>query len=235
MADAHLGGPRPKHVRVREALRELLDEASPGTPLPSERDLVERFGVARMTVRQALDALVSEGLVERIPGRGSFAASRGPLNRVVGLTEELGRIGQMVETRTVLARREQAGPGVARALELSHGEAVVHWRRLRLTDGEPLCLEDVFLPARLVETLTRALPASLYAWLGARQLRPTRVEDHWTADHAGALEAVHLGTRETMPVLRKRRRGLCDGQVIEVSQSVFRGDRYALRLSLEDR
>ena len=63
-----------KHVQVREYVRSLIGGAQPGTPAPSERELVQLFGVARMTVRQALDALVAEGLLERIPGRGTFVA-----------------------------------------------------------------------------------------------------------------------------------------------------------------
>ena len=49
-----------KHVQVREYVRALVEGADPGTPAPSERELVQYFGVARMTVRQALDALVTE-------------------------------------------------------------------------------------------------------------------------------------------------------------------------------
>ena len=65
--------------QVREYVRALVDGAEPGTPAPSERELVQHFGVARMTVRQAIDALVAEGLLERVPGRGTFVAtSRGP-------------------------------------------------------------------------------------------------------------------------------------------------------------
>jgi GntR family transcriptional regulator len=63
-----------KHVQVREYVRGLIEGAEPGSPAPSERELVQHFGVARMTVRQALDALVSEGLLERVPGRGTFVA-----------------------------------------------------------------------------------------------------------------------------------------------------------------
>jgi GntR family transcriptional regulator len=63
-----------KHVQVREYVRDLIEGAESGSPAPSERDLVLHFGVARMTVRQALDALVAEGLLERIPGRGTFVA-----------------------------------------------------------------------------------------------------------------------------------------------------------------
>ena len=52
-----------KHVQVREYVRSLVAEAAPGSAAPSERELVARFGVARMTVRQALDVLVTEGLL----------------------------------------------------------------------------------------------------------------------------------------------------------------------------
>ena len=52
-------------------MRALVSGGAPGTPAPSERELVQHFGVARMTVRQAMDALVVEGLLERIPGRGA--------------------------------------------------------------------------------------------------------------------------------------------------------------------
>jgi hypothetical protein len=115
-----------KHVQVREYVRGLIDGAEPGSPAPSERELVHHFGVARMTVRQALDALVSEGLLERVP-------------------------------RTLLARMESAGPGVARALEIEEGDKVVHWQRLRLADGTPMCIEDAYLSDSIV--LPRPSPA----------------------------------------------------------------------------
>src|ERR1043165_8223587 len=79
-----------KHVQVREYVRTLVTGAAPGSPAPSERELVHRFGVARMTVRQAMDALVVEGLLERIPGRSTFVARpRRMPSPISGFNEEM--------------------------------------------------------------------------------------------------------------------------------------------------
>src|ERR671916_542990 len=107
-----------KHVQVREHVRSLIEAQPPGAAAPSERELVARFGVARMTVRQALDALVSEGLLERIPGRGTFVSRpKSGQGRPSSFTEEMRRRGLLPESQTLIARLEQAGPGVARALD----------------------------------------------------------------------------------------------------------------------
>src|SRR5512144_3439711 len=132
-----------KHVQVREYVRGLIEDAEPGSPAPSERELVQRFGVARMTVRQALDALVTEGLLERVPGRGTFVArAKSDVQvRLSSYTEEMARRGLKPGARTLMARLEAAGPGVARALEINEGDKVVHWQRLRLADDAPMCIE----------------------------------------------------------------------------------------------
>ena len=95
-----------KHVQVREYVRSLVSGSAPGSPAPSERELVQRFGVARMTVRQALDALGVEGLLERIPGRGTFVARpRRVASRLTSFTEEMQRRGLLAESQTLIARR----------------------------------------------------------------------------------------------------------------------------------
>ena len=190
-----------KHVQVREYVRTLVAGAAPGSPAPSERELVHRFGVARMTVRQAMDALVVEGL--------------------------------LAESQTLLARREQAGPGVARALNLTEGDAVIHWRRLRRADGQPMCLEDAYLNEVLIPGfLQSGMPTSLYDALEARGLRPTWAEDSITADVASEEEAEHLGLSLGEPVLRHSRRGLAGEKVVEVSRTVYRADRYTMWLQV---
>ena len=128
---------------MREYVRSVIVNAEPGTPAPSERDLAEQFGVARMTVRHAIDALVAQGLLERVAGRGTFVTK--PLidmqMRLSAYTEEMERRGKKPESKTLLARRESAGPGVARALEVDEGSrdralAAAPARRRR-PDGDP--------------------------------------------------------------------------------------------------
>jgi GntR family transcriptional regulator len=217
-----------KHVQVREHVRSLIEAQPPGSAAPSERELVARFGVARMTVRQALDALVAEGLLERIPGRGTFVAQPPKTaGRLTSFTEEIRRRGMLPESQTLLARVEQAGPGVARALDISPGDPVLHWRRLRRADQAVVCVEDAYLNEVLLPGfLQHGTPTSLYEALAARGLRPTAVEDSISADRASAEEATILEVAEGDPVLRHSRRGLVGETVIELSRSVYAGARF---------
>lgn len=225
-----------KHVAVREYVRDLVMGAEPGTPAPSERELVQRFGVARMTVRQAMDALVGEGLLERIPGRGTFVAEpRGQVGRLTGFTEDMTRRGLLAESQTLIARREKAGPGVSRALQLTEGDPVVHWKRLRRADGVPMCIEDAYLSEILLPGfLQTGMPTSLYDALDRRGLRPTWAEDSLQADVANAEEAELLEIANAGPVLRIARRAMAQEKVIEVSKSTYRGDRFTAWVQFSD-
>lgn len=219
-----------KHVAVREYVRGVIAGQPAGAPAPSERELVQRFGVARMTVRQALEALVAEGLLERIPGKGTFVAQ--PPNRVGELrsfTDEMVSRGLLPESQTMVLRREKAGPGVARALHVREGDPIIHWQRLRRADGDTMCLETVYLSEALLPGfLTAPIPTSLYADLAERGLHPTWAEDSIRADVATAKEAETLAIAPGSPVLRIERRALKDDNVIEVSRSIYRADRFTL-------
>ena len=220
-----------KHLLVREYVRSLIVDAEPGSPAPSERDLVEQFGVARMTVRHALDGLVAQGLLERIPGRGTFVTK--PLidmqMRLSSFSEEMERRGKMPESRTLLARRETAGPGLARALEAEVGAPIVHWERLRLADAQPICIQHVYLS---LDTFPRflddALPSSLYYWFADQDLMPTWGEDSVVAAVATEDEAQSLELEPGAPVLHISRRSFCREVAVEVTRSIYRADRYTL-------
>jgi GntR family transcriptional regulator len=188
-----------------------------------------------MTVRQALVALVAEGLLERVPGRGTFVA-RAKLDvqvRLSSYTEEMARRGLKPDSRTLLARMESAGPGVARALEIGEGDKVVHWQRLRLADGAPMCLEDAYLADSIVpQFLDQSLPDSLYVELQRRDLLPTWGEDSVDAALARTEEAELLGIADGAPVLRVARRAFAGNIAVEVSRSTYRADRFTMWVPL---
>ena len=225
-----------KHVQVREYVRTLISTAAPGSSAPSERELVARFGVARMTVRQALDALVAEGLLERVPGRGTFVSQpRRRVGLLSSFTEDMMGRGLLPESQTLLARREQAGPGVARALGISPGDAVIHWKRLRRGDQQVVCVEDAYLNEVLLPGfLQTGMPTSLYEALRERGLRPTWAEDAISADAATAEEAEQLEIEPGDPVMHLSRRALTGDMVVEVSRTTFRHDRFTMHVQLGD-
>lgn len=226
-----------KHVAVREYVRDVITGLPVGASTPSERDLVQRFGVARMTVRQAIETLVAEGLVERIPGKGTFVV-RPPtrVGQLRGFTEEMTLRGLLPSSQVRLLRREKAGPGVARALMITEGDSVIHWQRLRRADGEEVCVEDAYLSEVLLPGfLHDPIPTSLYDNLAERGLRPDWAEDSVRADLATESEAGVLGLEPGAPVLRIERRALKDDKVIEVSRSTYRSDRFTLWVQFSHR
>lgn len=226
-----VSGTRYKHERVREYVRDFVLQADPGAPAPSERELVHRFGVARMTVRHALDGLVAQGLLERVPGRGTFVARRQVemQSRLSSFTEEMTRRGRVPGSSTLQRARRTAGPGVARALQTDEGASLGYWQRLRTADGVPVCVSDTYVHLdHFADLLTGPEPASLYRWFAQLDLMPTWGEDSVVADTATPAEVSMLTIPPGSAVLRVSRRAYCREVVCEVSRSTYRADQFTL-------
>ncbi|WP_203433706.1 GntR family transcriptional regulator [Jiangella asiatica] len=221
-----------KYLQVRDYLRSLVgSELRPGDPVPSERVLCERFGVSRMTVRQAVDALVVEGILERVQGRGTFVAPpKVDLQiRLASFTEEMTRRGMTAGVRVLSAGIIPAEADIADALEVKPGAEVIHLHRLRFADDEPMAVEHTWLPAvRLPGFLDDGSPSSVYVELDARGLVPDWGEDTIDAGEADHEEARLLTIKPGKPVLRISRRAFTGDQAIEYSRSAYRSDRYTL-------
>ncbi len=221
-----------KHVQVREYVRSLVSGMSPGSPAPSERELVAQFGVARMTVRQAMDALVVEGLLERIPGKGTFVARpRRTASTITSYTEEMARRGMLAESshaaRPPRAGRPRRGPRPEhhRGRPGHPLEAAAPRRR------RPMCIEDAYLNEVLLPGfLQSGMPTSLYDALEPARPAPDLGRG---LDQRRRLprptRPTHLEVEAGDPVLRHSRRALNGEKVVEVSRSASSGaDRFTL-------
>ncbi len=221
-----------KYLQVRDYLRSLVvSELRPADPVPSERMLCERFGVSRMTVRQAVDALVVEGVLERVQGRGTFVAPpKVDLQvRLASFTEEMTRRGMTAGVKVLASELAPAEPDIAEALKVATGEQLIHLHRLRYADDEPMAVEHTWLPAdRLPGFLDGGTPDSVYVELDARGLIPDWGEDTIDAGEADHEEAKLLMIKPGKPVLRISRRAFTGDSAIEYSRSAFRSDRYTL-------
>lgn len=219
-----------KYLIVRDHLRGLIaDGLSVGATIPSERELCEEFGVSRMTVRQAVDALVVEGLLERVQGRGTFVAQpKVDLQpRLASFPEEMRRRGMEPSVEVLSAARTAAPRQVADALELPEGAEVHHLRRLRLADGLPMAVEENWVPVALVPDLSELTP-SVYEALTAKGLAPSWGEDVIEAVQLDGEVAGHLRLPIGAAGLYIRRRTFSGDLAVEYAGSVYRADRYTL-------
>ncbi len=140
----------PLYQQLHDLLRGGIaaGEWRPGDMLPTETELLQQHQVSRVVVRQALDALVKEGLIYRQRGRGTFVAhptvDQG-LGRIVSFTEEMRQRGFQAGTEVLSAALVAAPEDIAARLGVTPGTELAHITRLRLADGEPLSIEESFL------------------------------------------------------------------------------------------
>ncbi len=140
----------PRYVRIAEALRTRIRAASGGENrrLPSEHALCSQFGVSRMTVRQALDALRQEGLLSRQVGRGTFATPVPAERRlrVIGSVEDMLALGDETWFKPLDRGLGAAPAEVARALRLRAGTPVMWVTGVRHGDDGPFQHVTAYLP-----------------------------------------------------------------------------------------
>lgn len=198
-----------------------------GDRLPSESELAQHYGVSRMTVRQALGQLEAEGLVVRRRGAGTFVSDPRPrrrqANRFGSFAEEMGVDAADVTTDLLEQHVAQPPDDVVSALRLGPGQPAVHVRRLRRLRGEPVALQDSWLPLLLAPSLARdgLERGSLYRTLQEREgLEVVRAEQEVTASSATAEEARLLAVEPGSPLITIFRLALTGGgQVVEAARS----------------
>ena len=224
----------PLYQQLHRALRDAIadNRLTAEEALPPERELAEEFGVSRITVRKALDALVGEGMLTRRQGAGTFVTAREEarveksFSKLSSFSEDMISRGRKPES--VWLSRSSGGvtPEESLTLGLSPGAHVYRFNRIRYADGEPMALEYSTVPGFCLPSET-AVEESLYEALGRHSARPVRALQRLRAILFVGEKAKLLGVPEGSPGLLIERRGfLRDSRPVEFTQSYYRGDAY---------
>jgi GntR family transcriptional regulator len=242
MSAIYRNSPLPRYYQLKEIMREKIasGEWKPGDLIPSERELGEKYGISRMTARQAITDLVNEGLFYREQGKGTFVSHRKvtqQLMRLTGFTEDIRARGQLPGTKVLSASMRPADETTAERLRIKPQEMIFYLQRLRLADGEPLALElsQLHFPGceRLLEENLQE--NSLYRLLETQYGLPLmEAEQELEAGLAGNEESQLLKVPSGSAVLFIRRTTYTDrNQPIEYARSVYRGNKYTFYTTMK--
>jgi GntR family transcriptional regulator len=235
-------GNTPIYEQIYQNLKTKIDntEFSAGESFPSERELAEKFGVSRMTVRQALNALKQDGLIYHERGIGAFVSKRKldvHTRNLVGFTEEMIERGLRPSSKLLLAKIEEADEETAADLGIETGEAVFHLQRLRLADDSPMAFEDAYLPAVRYPNLENIDLGrmSLYEILEKEyNVRMSHAEEFLEAMAVNKEIAKVLSIKADAPVLMVHRVVFSDANLaVESVRTYYRADRYRATFKLE--
>jgi GntR family transcriptional regulator len=218
----------PRYLKIRDFVAQAITrcEWKPGDAIPTEAKLAKQHRVSVGTVRKAMDLLVTEGLVDRVHGKGTFVRRSGfatPMFRFFGHLAQDGTI--LMPDGHVLDRRRVAPPPEVRlALELKTGHDAIKMKRVRTRDEHIVLAEEIWLPADrfsgILDIDVNEFEPLLYpAYEEHFKIVITRVEEHLTIT-ADAPMAKMLGVMEdTMLMEIKRCAFAKDGHPVEWRRS----------------
>ncbi|MFE5158114.1 GntR family transcriptional regulator [Streptomyces sp. NPDC056697] len=237
--------------QIADALREAIDKGRfrEGDKLPSETELVDHFGVSRMTVRNALSLLQQEGLAVSEHGKGVFVRPRPPVRRLASdrfarrhrdqgkaaFTVEAEAAGSRPEVDNLEVKEERPSPDIS--ARLGSPRKVLARRRRYLLDGRPVEFATSYLPLDLARNTPIAQPnpgpGGIYARLEEMGHRLDHFDEEIRARMPSPAEVRTLQLASGVPVIHLVRTAFdAEGRAVEVCDTVMAADAYVLAYQL---
>lgn len=232
--------PSPIYHQLEEEIKGAIQSLDlvPGEMIPSEKEYTEKYGISRMTVRQAISNLVNGGYLYRQRGKGTFVAQQleQPLQGLTNFSEDMISRGLKPSTRCISFTEVNADHELAAKLEVEEGAPIFELERVRLADQLPMAFERLYLSKDLAPDLTEEMAVSsihdyVKKTFGLKIQHGRQVIE---ASIAQKNEAEMLEVVEGSPILLIERRIILDtNRPLGVVRSVYRADRYKFRINLE--
>jgi GntR family transcriptional regulator len=238
--------PLPLYAQLESILAAEIASGAlpPGSRLPNEEQLVERYAVSRTTVRQTIQNLVRRGLIEIRRGKGTFVLQpkiTQELTELSGFVEDMQSLGRHASARLLDKQTVAASESVARQLAIAAGTPVVRIQRVRLADDSPLSFDETYLPReigeRILENDLETEP--IFSLLEQKYDTPlVEAEYRLEAISADSTVARALGIGAGSPIFLIERTSYTAGhQPIDYEKLYYRGDhiRFVTRLARRPR
>jgi GntR family transcriptional regulator len=231
--------PIPFYLQVAQILRDKISNGdyTVGDKIPSEEEIVNTYGIARMTARNAVTQLVSEGLVYRVHGVGAFVSRkklRRDLNKLTGFFEDMKELGFNPTSKIIERERRLANQREQNLLGLRKNQEVFYINRIRYLDEEPIGLQSMVVPVHLVPNLDEIdlINTSFYRYLDNIDSPLEKANQKMEAVMATHISN-ELEISEDIPFFYFERVSFTkDEEPIELLDSYFRGDLYSYDITL---
>jgi GntR family transcriptional regulator len=226
--------PVPIYHQIEEYIKQQIQNGilKEEAVIPSEREYAERFEISRMTVRQAINNLVSEGYLKRQKGRGTFVNKKKVEQELQGMTsftEDMLSRGMSPSSTLLSFQIIPADKKTATDLRIEEKDFVYKIKRIRLADDAPMALETAYIPVALVPGLTEENSnLSLYQYIEENlSLSISEATQEIEASIASIHDAESLEINIGDPILLIERISYLQNEVpFELVTSTFRADRY---------
>jgi len=219
-------------------IKTIETSAKPDDKMPSEREICERYGVSRTTVRAALRELEELGYIYRRHGKGTYVSALWKemknLSDTYSFTEHMKQLGMRPETRILSFEMTRANRSTGERLRVPEGSDIYKLRRLRLANGMPMMLEVTFIPLHLFPGLNLSLLESmplydLYRTRYGHELK--YADEEFYASLVQDKEAEFLGVPVDSACLRLIRTTYnAKNEVVEFTISAARADQFVYKI-----
>ncbi|MEO1768152.1 GntR family transcriptional regulator [Candidatus Enterococcus ferrettii] len=227
----------PIYIQIHDQLKDEIEKGvwKVGDRLPSERELSVKFKVSRMTLRQAIQTLADEGILERKIGSGTYVANEKVQEKMSGttsFTDIMESQNRTPSSKTISFFHSPASSSEAENLGLTKGDQILRMERIRYADNIPICFEVASIPAKIVKGFSKEeITDSFYHTLKQKGMEIGRANQTVSAILASEQIADYLQIKRGEAILRLRQISyLADDQPFEYVRTQYVGSRFEFYL-----